>query len=75
MIALTRGSTAKFPCTICLVPKDQIPNLSLSFPLRTTDTMQGLYDQAQTLNATEREALLQSHGLRDVEVWLRVSIL
>lgn len=73
MMALTRGPTASYPCTVCLVPKSEITNLSITYPLRTTQTMRAIYDDAQTLNATEREALLQSHGLRDVQVRFMIS--
>jgi len=75
MMALTRGPTASYPCTVCLVPKSEITNLSITYPLRTTQTMRAIYDNAQTLNATEREALLQSHGLQDVQVRFTISYL
>ncbi|KAF8956124.1 hypothetical protein BDZ97DRAFT_1907300 [Flammula alnicola] len=67
MIALTRGGTSKKPCTICLVPKEEIPNLSKTFPLRTTETMREVWIRAQDMNSTDREELLKSYGLRDVK--------
>lgn len=33
--------------------------------------MRALYEEAQTMSATNREVLLQSHGLRNVEVRLQ----
>jgi len=42
MMALTRGSNGLFPCPICLVPKREIPNLSVQYPLRNTNTMQAI---------------------------------
>jgi len=68
MMALTRGVNALYPCPTCLVPKGEIPNLSLSHELRTTARMQAIWNQGLQLNTTERENLLKSYGLRDVEV-------
>jgi hypothetical protein len=67
-MALTRGVNASYPCPTCLVPKREIPDLSLSHELRTTTSMQAIWNQGLQLNATEREDLLRSYGLRDVEV-------
>ncbi|KAF8968588.1 hypothetical protein BDZ97DRAFT_1902889 [Flammula alnicola] len=67
MIALTHGGTSNFPCTICLVPKAEIPNLSKEFDMRTTQTMQEVWDRAQDMNSTDREELLKGYGLRDVK--------
>lgn len=69
-MALVRGQSASFPCPVCLVPKTEIMNLSVSFEARTSDAMEAIYRRAQTLNATARETLLQSVGLRDVNVTL-----
>ncbi|KAF7776772.1 hypothetical protein Agabi119p4_5165 [Agaricus bisporus var. burnettii] len=33
-VSLTRGSKAKFPCPICLVPQDELSNVTTLFPLR-----------------------------------------
>jgi Plavaka transposase len=67
-IALIRGINSKFPCPICLVPGDQLTNLTDKFTLRTTESMKNVYDEAQLLNATEREKLLKEYGLRNVKV-------
>lgn len=68
MMALTHSGNALFPCLICLVPKQEIPNLSVQYPLRTSNAMQAIWAQASEMNATEREELLQLYGLRDVQV-------
>lgn len=68
MISLIRGAKGKFPCPICLVPLDELSNLSKDFKLRTTQDMKEIYETAQTLNATGSENLLKEHGLRDVKV-------
>jgi hypothetical protein len=72
-IALIRGTNSKFPCPICLVPNDQLTNLTDKFALRTTELMKKVYDEAQLLNLTEREQLLKEHGLRNVEVTTSIS--
>ncbi|KAF8812136.1 hypothetical protein BYT27DRAFT_7221243 [Phlegmacium glaucopus] len=66
-IALIRGINSKFPCPICLVPGNELTNLTDKFALRTTETMKKVHDEAQLLNATEREQLLKDHGLRNVK--------
>ena len=68
MMALTRGGNASFPCPVCLVPKEEIPLLSISHRLRTSGDMEAVWRQALELNATESEALLKSYRLRDVQV-------
>jgi hypothetical protein len=67
-MALTRGVNSLFPCPTCLVPKAKIPDLGISHELRTVARMEAIWRNALTLNATEREELLKSYGLRDVEV-------
>jgi len=70
MMALTRSVNASFPCPICLVPKEEIPNLAVEHTLRTMERMQAVWNQASELNMTDSENLLQSYGLRDVKVIL-----
>ncbi|PPQ74821.1 hypothetical protein CVT26_005455 [Gymnopilus dilepis] len=67
MMALTRGPTSSFPCPVCLVPKEEIPNLSRQFPLRTTENMERIWSESQDMNLTQREEYLQGVGLRDVK--------
>ncbi|KDR67396.1 hypothetical protein GALMADRAFT_232065 [Galerina marginata CBS 339.88] len=66
-MALIRGVKANYPCPICLVPKEALSNLSETFELRTTINMQRIWEEAQAMNATQRDALLRQYGLRDVE--------
>lgn len=67
-MAAIRGTRANFPCPICLVPGDELLNLGQQYPLRTTESMQQVFDTAATLNRTESEALLKDFGLREVKV-------
>lgn len=67
-MALIRGVNSNFPCPVCLIPGDQLTDLSTNYTLRTTESMKKIYDDAQNLNATQRENLLKAHGLRDVSV-------
>jgi len=67
-MALIRGVKANYPCPVCLVPKEELSNLSKTYELRTTAGMQGIWSAAQEMNATQREQHLREHGLRDVQV-------
>ena len=67
-MTLIRGLQSYAPCPVCLVPWDKLTNLSVNYELRTKDRMQEVYNEAQSLNAAEKEELLKSYGLRDVEV-------
>jgi hypothetical protein len=68
MMALTRGVNSLFPCPTCLVPKAEIHDLRVFHELRTSERMQAIWKEALELNAMDREELLKSYGLRDVEV-------
>jgi len=68
MMALTCGVNAFYPCPVCLVSQGEIPNLSVSHPLRTREAMQAIWNQVAGMNATEREELLKSYGLWDIQV-------
>jgi hypothetical protein len=68
-MALIRGINSHFPCPVCLVPAEKLSDLSLSFPLRTTETMRAVYETANKADsAAEKEAILKEYGLRDVKV-------
>jgi len=69
-MALTRGVKALYPCPVCLVPREELSNVSQSFPLRTTSRMREIWEEGQRLNLGEREAHLKQFGLRDVQVLL-----
>ena len=67
-MALIRGLNSSFPCPICLVSGEELADLLQPINLRTTDAMQQVYNDAQTLSAGEKDAKLKDYGLRDVEV-------
>ncbi|KAF9480048.1 hypothetical protein BDN70DRAFT_878082 [Pholiota conissans] len=67
MVSLIRGVNSKFPCPNCLVPKEEIPNLSIEYPLRTTEEMKRVWMEAQDMNSADKEEHLKGYGLRDVE--------
>lgn len=68
-MALIRGVKSDFPCPICLVPGDQMSDGS-THDLRTTRSMQKVYDEAMKLpTKTRQHEHLQKYGLRRVEVW------
>jgi len=68
-MALIRGINSHFPCPVCLVPAEKLSDLSLSFQLRTTETMRAVYETANKADsAAEKEAILKGYGLRDVKV-------
>ncbi|KIJ99858.1 hypothetical protein K443DRAFT_8115 [Laccaria amethystina LaAM-08-1] len=67
VIALIRGINSKFPCPVCLIPGDQLANLSSDFPLRFSSDMEKIYKSTIGLGASETEETLKNVGLRDVE--------
>jgi hypothetical protein len=68
-MALIRGINSLFPCPVCLVPGDKLSDLSVTFPLRTTEAMKAIYEEANNApNAGEKEAILKESGLQDVKV-------
>ena len=74
MMALTRGVNALFPCPMCLVPKGEIPNLSVCHQLRSTQEMQTVWTEGLVMNARDRENHLQSYELRDVQVMFQIIV-
>lgn len=68
VMALIRGGTGNFPCPICLVPHEELGDLTKSYPLRSTGEMKDIHNEAQFLNMTNRDAYLKEFGLRDIEV-------
>lgn len=69
-MALIRGLRGLCPCPKCLVPKDQLSDLSQVYDLRTAKGTQYLLDEAAELIQADKEDLLKSHGLRNVQVSL-----
>lgn len=68
VIALIRGVNSKFPCPVCLVPGDQLINLSTDFPLRISSEMKKIHESTKELNIGQTDEILKAFGLRDVEV-------
>jgi hypothetical protein len=63
-MALIRGINSHFPCPVCLVPGEKLSDLSLTFPLRTTEEMKAVYEEANKLSSVaEKEAILKEFGL------------
>ncbi|KAG1808131.1 hypothetical protein EV424DRAFT_1574699 [Suillus variegatus] len=68
VMALIRGLMGKFPCPVCLVPRDELSNTLKVFPLCTCTETKALLARARectTLDA--REQILSSQSLRDVD--------
>ncbi|KAF8258702.1 hypothetical protein EI94DRAFT_1910877 [Lactarius quietus] len=71
-MALIRGAGGKLPCPICLVPSDQLSNISRTWPLRDAEQTQGLLKSVRALDKARCETLLSQYGLHDVDnvFWL-----
>lgn len=68
-MALIRGAKGHFPCPICLIPREKLSDLLISYPLRTTETMRAVYETANEADmAAEKEIILKGSSLRDVKV-------
>jgi hypothetical protein len=51
------------PCPVCLVPGDKLADLSKTFELWTKGKMREIYEQAQKLNAADKDDLLKTYGV------------
>ncbi|RXW22756.1 hypothetical protein EST38_g3097 [Candolleomyces aberdarensis] len=68
VMAAIRGMGSAYPCPVCLIPLEEFPGLSKKYPLRTSESMKKIYDDANNdRTVAEREALLKAVGLRNVE--------
>jgi len=68
-MTLIRGINSHYPCPVCLVPAEDLSNLSKVYPLRTTEKMKEVYETAQRAETiAAKEAILKDYGLRNVEV-------
>ncbi|KAG1857471.1 hypothetical protein F4604DRAFT_1589912 [Suillus subluteus] len=68
IMALIRGLKGKFPCPICLVPRDEQSVLSHELRLRTSAESEETLRLARAKKSKkEREKLLKTYSLRDVE--------
>ncbi|KAG2090891.1 uncharacterized protein F5147DRAFT_764362 [Suillus discolor] len=70
VMALICGLKSKFPCPICLVPQDEQSVLSHELRLQTSaESEEALQLARAKTSKKEREKLLKTYSLRDVEVW------
>jgi hypothetical protein len=67
-MSLIRGFRGKFPCPICLVPGDELADISKTWPQWTAAHTQELLNNARGLNKTDRENLLSKNGIRNINV-------
>lgn len=67
MMSLIRGLQCKCPCPVCLVPLDELHDLSKTFPIRSMKDAQVALDIYRQ-NRTEGEEVLKGLGLRPVAV-------
>jgi hypothetical protein len=65
-MALIRGLRGLCPCPKCLVPKDQLSDLTVRHEARTGKGVHELV--GSDLAAGEKDELLKAQGLRDIEV-------
>jgi hypothetical protein len=69
-MALLCGAKAKFPCPICLVPRESQWDLSQTFSLRTEDDSKDQLQKAMEETTMEkREEILKMRSMRPVEVF------
>ena len=68
-MACNRGVKAKFPCPVCMVPKDQLSDLTQTFQHRSNEISKKLVGEAARFTTkSEKNAFLKQFGLRAVEV-------
>jgi hypothetical protein len=67
-MTLIHGLGSKASCPICLIPRDQLTNLSETFEQCTKENMWKIYKDAKELNAMDKEELLETFGLQEVKV-------
>jgi hypothetical protein len=73
-MALIRGLQSKFPCPICLIPKDQLSKLQV-YPARYPAQSQAIVSSARDAsNVKERERILKEYSLRNVDVSYFISV-
>jgi hypothetical protein len=67
MMSLIRGHSSKCPCPVCLVPLDELHDLSKLFLLRSqTEALEALATWAE--NRARGEEILKKLGLRPVDM-------
>ncbi|KAK6984567.1 hypothetical protein R3P38DRAFT_2575663, partial [Favolaschia claudopus] len=66
-----RAALANYPCTKCLVHKDDLHRLTAEFVMRTGAAMQSVVCRARNAaTKEEKEEILNKHGLHDVDHFL-----
>ena len=73
-MSLIRGVNSLFPCPRCLIPANQQGDRSAHAPARTSANMQAVVQDArQQRLVKDKEEILKSTGLRDVDVFVILS--
>jgi len=69
-MALIRGVGSLFPCPRCLIPEGKQGDLSARALLRTVANTKATIQAAREQELVrDKEDILKSSGLRDVDVW------
>ncbi|KAG1853126.1 hypothetical protein F4604DRAFT_1883424 [Suillus subluteus] len=67
IMSLIRDIKCLWPCTVCLVPHDELMNTLKCYPYRTSAQSQEVLQAAQSKQtAEEKEEKLKEYGLRDL---------
>lgn len=70
-MALIRGLMGKFPCPVCLIPREELSKGSNTYRLHSSGDAKALRAQARdSMTAEVREQVLSSESLHDVDVSL-----
>ena len=72
-MALVRGVQSLHPCPVCLVKAEEQSDLTVTSPCRNTSESKNTVERARSMRAEEREALLKSMGLRNVDVTTQIA--
>ena len=67
-MALTRGVSSLFPCPCCLIPKEEQGESSGCTAARTSADVQETIEDTRKQKAGEKEEILKSQGLRDINI-------
>ena len=67
-MSLIRGHRCKCPCPVCLVPLEELHDLSKTFPLRSVIDAQAALNIYNEVSKIEGEKILKSLGLRPIKV-------
>jgi hypothetical protein len=69
VMTLICGMMCKFPCPVCLIPREELGNVLTSYPLRTSMSTQATLSEARSLaQQADKEKVLMSQSLQDVDV-------